>query len=79
VSRLTAIELAARLGIPQGATSTLRLTADVLTSTKCASAAALGQRPSDRRRPVPGPTRRLTDAYVALVGTDFVVVPLRLG
>jgi branched-chain amino acid aminotransferase len=79
VSRRTAMELAARLGIPceeRDLDVYDALTADevFLTSTSlciCGVRSVNGRPIGDGR--VPGPvTRRLTDAYVALVGTDFV-------
>lgn len=79
VSRRTVIELAGRLGI-QCEERDLdvydAVTADevFLTSTSlciCGVRSVNGQPIGDGR--IPGPiTRRLTDAYVALVGTDFV-------
>jgi branched-chain amino acid aminotransferase len=79
VSRRTAMELAARLGIPceeRDLDVYDALTADevFLTSTSlciCGVRSVNGRPIGDGR--VPGPvTRRLTDAYVALVGSDFV-------
>ena len=79
VSRRTVIELAARLGIPceeRDLDVYDAVTADevFLTSTSlciCGVRAVNGQPIGDAR--VPGPiTRRLTEAYVSLVGTDFV-------
>jgi branched-chain amino acid aminotransferase len=79
VSRRTAMELAARLGIPceeRDLDVYDALTADevFLTSTSLCicGVRSVNGRPIGNGR-VPGPvTRRLTDAYVALVGTDFV-------
>lgn len=79
VSRRTAMELAARLGIPceeRDLDVYDAVTADevFLTSTSlciCGVRSVNGRPIGDGR--VPGPvTRRLTDAYVALVGSDFV-------
>ena len=79
VSRRTAMELAAQLGISceeRDLDLYDAVTADevFLTSTSlclCGVRSVNGQPIGDGR--VPGPiTRRLTDAYVALVGTDFV-------
>lgn len=87
VSRRTAMELAAPLGIPceeRDLDVYDAVTADevFLTSTSlclCGVRSVNGHPIADGR--VPGPiTRRLTDAYVALVGTDFVAQYLsRLG
>jgi branched-chain amino acid aminotransferase len=87
VSRRTAMELAAQLGIPceeRDLDVYDAVTADevFLTSTSlclCGVRSVNGQPIGDGR--VPGPiTKRLTDAYVALVGTDFVAQYLsRLG
>ncbi len=79
VSRRTVIELAGRLGIAceeRDLDVYDAVTADevFLTSTSlcvCGVRSVNGQPVGDGR--IPGPiTRRLTDAYVALVGTDFV-------
>jgi branched-chain amino acid aminotransferase len=79
VSRRTVIDLAGRLGIPceeRDLDVYDAVTADevFLTSTSlciCGVRSVNGQPVGDGR--IPGPiTRRLTDAYVALVGTDFV-------
>ena len=79
VSRRTAMELAARLGTPceeRDLDVYDAVTADevFLTSTSlciCGVRSVNGRPIGDGR--VPGPvTRRLTDAYVALVGSDFV-------
>ena len=79
VSRRTAMELAGQLGIPceeRDLDVYDAVTADevFLTSTSlclCGVRSVNGQAIGDGR--VPGPvTKRLTDAYVALVGTDFV-------
>jgi len=87
VSRRTAMELAARLGIPceeRDLDVYDAVTADevFLTSTSlclCGVSSVNGQPIGDGR--VPGAiTKRLTDAYVALVGTNFVAQYLsRLG
>jgi branched-chain amino acid aminotransferase len=87
VSRRTVMELAARLGIPceeRDLDVYDALTAEevFLTSTSlciCGVRSVNGQAIGTGR--VPGPvTKRLTDAYVALVGTDFVAQYLaRLG
>ena len=79
VSRRTAMELAAQLGIPceeRDLDAYDAVTADevFLTSTSlciCGVRSVNGQAIGNGR--VPGPvTRRLTEAYVALVGADFV-------
>ena len=87
VSRRTAMEMAAQLGIPceeRDLDVYDAVTADevFLTSTSLCLGGVRsvnGQPIGDGR--VPGPiTKRLTDAYVALVGTDFVAQYLaRLG
>lgn len=87
VSRRTVMELAAQLGIPceeRDLDVYDALTAEevFLTSTSlciCGVRSLNGQAIGSGR--VPGPvTKRLTDAYVALVGTDFVAQYLaRLG
>jgi branched-chain amino acid aminotransferase len=87
VSRRTVMDLAGELGIPCGDRDLDvydAVTADevFLTSTSlclCPVRSVNGQPIRDGR--VPGPvTRRLTEAYIAHVGTDFVAqYPSRLG